>query len=899
AVVVCVDEEARASSPAVESQAGGTPALPTPENLAYVLYTSGSTGNPKGVMVTHRNVVNFFAGMDRVLGIEAGVWLAVTSISFDISVLELFWTLARGFKVVLLSDAAKLPGFADARKNGGATKRALDFSLFYFASADDAEAANPDRYRLLLEGAKFADRRGFKAVWTPERHFHSFGGLYPNPSVIGGALAAITQNIQIRAGSVVSPLHHPLRIAEEWSVVDNLSHGRVGISFATGWHDRDFTLAPENFAERKTVMRQSIETVRRAWRGETCEFPGGRGNAVGVKIFPRPVQKELPIWITAAGNPETFKLAGEMGAGVLTHLLGQELPELEKKIGLYREARRAAGHAGEGCVTIALHTFVGENLAEVKAKVHDPLCRYLADSVDLLSGLTQALYPGAEMSSLKAEEKEALVEYSFNRYFDLCGLLGTPETCRKILGKLSAIGADEVACLIDFGVETEAALESLKLVARVRKEYQAEAGTAEPTAQPPVSLVEQMTRHGVTHLQCTPSFARMLAGSPETLAALRPLNKLLIGGEAFPTGLAGTLVGTVSGEIVNMYGPTETTIWSTWHRVTAETNATGAVAIGRPLANQQVYILDGSKQPLPVGVPGELWIAGDGVARGYWRRAELTGEKFLADPFAGASPAGASNKRSTGGTPVPRMYRTGDLVRYREDGVIDFLGRVDQQVKIRGHRIELGEIEAALMQHPAVRQAVVQLRADQPDDPQLVGYIVAAGGEAPAADALRDFLRQKLPEHMVPAVFMSLEKLPLTPNGKVDRKALPAPQVSRAKGAEESALLQGGIEPAIAAIWKDILRADKIGADDNFFDFGGHSLQVVQVQNRLRETLGVDVPVIKLFQFPTIRTLARFIGEQQTKNGNDDPFRQRIEERTMRRNGAIPRRRGVLGEGRP
>jgi hypothetical protein len=172
----------------------------TADHLAYVLYTSGSTGNPKGVMVTHRNVVNFFAGMDQVLGTEPGTWLAVTSISFDISVLELFWTLTRGFKVVVLSDAAKLPGLAEAKRAATATRKVMDFSLFYFASED--ESAGGDRYRLLLEGAKFADRHGFKAVWTPERHFHSFGGLYPNPSVVGAAIAAITERVQIRAGSV-------------------------------------------------------------------------------------------------------------------------------------------------------------------------------------------------------------------------------------------------------------------------------------------------------------------------------------------------------------------------------------------------------------------------------------------------------------------------------------------------------------------------------------------------------------------------------------------------------------------------------------------------------------------------------------------------------------------------
>ncbi len=878
AAVICVDDPAR-----TRGDVALTPAATRPEHLAYVLYTSGSTGNPKGVMVTHRNVVNFFAGMDRILGREPGTWLAVTSISFDISVLELFWTLTRGFKVVILSDAAKVPGLAEAKKSVAPAKKALDFSLFYFASVDDSGERDPDRYRLLLEGAKFADAHGFKAVWTPERHFHSFGGLYPNPSVVGAAVAAVTQNVQVRAGSVVSPLHHPVRIAEEWSVVDNLSHGRVGLSFATGWHDRDFALAPANFTDRKNVMRQNIETVRRLWRGETLEFPGGRGNHVGVRIYPRPVQKELPVWITAAGNPETFKLAGEMGAGVLTHLLGQELDDLAKKIKLYREARRAAGHEGEGCVTIALHTFVGEDLAAVKAKVHDPLCRYLADSVDLLAGLTQALYPGAEIKTLKPEEKQALVEYSFNRYFELCGLLGTPETCHRILGKLSAIGIDEVACLIDFGVETGAALESLKLLDRVRAEHQHATAAPVASAARTVSLVDQVKRHGVTHLQCTPSFARLLAGSPESLAVLRALQKLLVGGEAFPTGLAEQLATEVAGEIINMYGPTETTIWSTSTRVTREPSATGAVPIGRPMANQQVYILDANRQPLPVGVPGELWIGGDGVARGYWKRPELTNEKFVADPFRAGN----------------RMYRTGDLVRYRTDGVIDFLGRVDHQVKIRGHRIELGEIEAALMQHSDVRQAVVVLRTDNPDDPQLAAYLVPANGAAPTANALRDFLKQKLPDHMVPALYVTLEKLPLTPNGKVDRKALPAPEGSRVKSDAAFVAPAGSVEQTVATIWKDILHAEQIGADDNFFDFGGHSLQVVQVQNRLRETLGVDVPVLKLFQFPTIRTLAKFIGEQQSSAGAKDDFRQRIEDRTRRRQGAtIPRRRGVLTEDR-
>ncbi len=897
--VVCVDGEGNEvgrglhSSP--QSAGNGVAARPAPaaltsEHLAYVLYTSGSTGNPKGVMVTHRNVVNFFAGMDQALGAEPGVWLAITSISFDISGLELFWTLTRGFKVVILSESARMPGAADPSRTR--TKRALDFSLFYFGN--ETGESDADRYRLTLEGAKFADRHGFKAVWTPERHFHAFGGLYPNPSVMGAAIATVTERVQIRAGSVVLPLHHPLRVAEEWALVDNLSQGRVGVSIASGWHDRDFTLAPGNFSDRKEIMRHGIETVRRLWRGEAIEFTGGRGNQVPVKVYPRPIQRELPIWVTAAGNPETFRLAGEIGANVLTHFLGQEPEALAEKIKLYREARRTAGHPGDGCVSVALHTFVGDDLDQVRATVHDPLCRYLRESVGLLRDLSQGLYPGADVKQLSEEEMQAMVEYSFNRYFAVCGLLGTPETCRRTLQKLGAIGVDDVACLIDFGVETDAVLQSLERLDRVRAEWQEAAGpgvAAEmrfdggQSAASTYSLPEQMARHRVTHLQCTPSFARLLTQNPESLQALRALKKLMVGGEALPTGLAQELIQAVAGEVINMYGPTETTIWSSTHRITDETSTTGAVAIGRPIANTQLYVLDANRQPLPVGVPGELWIAGDGVARGYLRRPELTAEKFVPDPFAAA--AGA----------IARMYRTGDLARWRPDGVVDFLGRVDFQVKIRGHRIELGEIEAALMQHSEVRQAVVALRADPPDDPRLVGYIVPAGDEMPAANALRDFLKQKLPEYMVPAIYVELAKLPLTPNGKVDRKALPAPQGIAAPSAREYVSPAGDVEQAVATIWREILKSDQIGADDNFFDFGGHSLQVVQVQNRLRETLHVDVPVLKLFQYPTIRSLARFIGE----DAKDQPsLRQKMQERNQRRQSVItPRRRPALAAERP
>src|SRR5438876_10049770 len=225
----------------------------------------------------------------------------------------------------------------------------MDLSLFYFA---DDSAADGDRYRLLLEGARFADANNFTAVWTPERHFHPFGGLYPNPAVTSAAVAAITTRVAIRAGSVVLPLHNPIRCAEEWSVVDNLSGGRVALSFASGWHASDFALAPDNFAERRKVMSEGIETLLKLWRGEEVPARSGDGREIRVRIYPPPVQREPPLWITASGNPETFAQAGRIGASVLTNLLVMTRAELARNIARYRAAFKEAGHSGEGRVSV-------------------------------------------------------------------------------------------------------------------------------------------------------------------------------------------------------------------------------------------------------------------------------------------------------------------------------------------------------------------------------------------------------------------------------------------------------------------------------------------------------------------------------------------------------------------
>ncbi|HEY2737391.1 MAG TPA: MupA/Atu3671 family FMN-dependent luciferase-like monooxygenase, partial [Thermoanaerobaculia bacterium] len=761
--------------------------------VAYQIYTSGSTGTPKGVMVTHANVASFFAAMDSVAGVQEadgapGVWLAVTGASFDISVLELLWTLTRGFRVVIQEEAAAL------RPQAPPASRPVRFSLFYFADAGDAGdgGESSDRYSLLLDGARFADERGFHAVWTPERHFHAFGGLYPNPSVTGAAVAAVTRRVGVRAGSVVLPLHDPLRVAEEWSVVDNISGGRAGLSVASGWHADDFVLAPESYAERHREMLDGIATLRRLWRGEAVRRRGGAGNEVEVRIQPRPVQPELPIWITAAGNPETFRLAAEQGTHLLTHLLGQSVEDLGEKIALYRKTWRAAGHPGAGTVTVMLHTFVGEDLETVRETVREPFTAYLRSSAGLIRNLARSLGQEGDLERLSAADMDALLGHAFDRYWQSNALLGTVGSCRRMVERLQAVGADELACLIDFGVGRDAALAALDPLDTLRREVEA-AAAAMQTMQMDVSLPAQIAAHGVTHLQCTPSLAGLVAAEPEALAAVGRLRKLLVGGEALPAPLAGRLAGLAGGpELWNMYGPTETTVWSLGHRV--EPGA-GRVPIGRPLSNTTAYVLDARQELVPVGVPGELHLGGDGVTAGYWRRPDLTAERFVPDPFAGR--------------PGARLYRTGDLARRRPEGILDFLGRADHQVKVRGHRIELGEIEAALLAHPGVREAAVVLRDRAPGapggDPRLVAYLAPAGA-APLAPV------RELPPGM-PRL--------LLPNG------LPVTYVSepQAVGAfrelfEDEVYLRHGIDLPDGAVVFDV------GANIGFFSLFVHQRAV-------------------------------------------------------------------------
>jgi amino acid adenylation domain-containing protein len=360
----------------------------------------------------------------------------------------------------------------------------------------------------------------------------------------------------------------------------------------------------------------------------------------------------------------------------------------------------------------------------------------------------------------------------------------------------------------------------------------------------------------ITTLWLTASLFQQMVDGP--LDTLRQVRQLLAGGDVLPASAARRFLERFPGaRLINGYGPTENTTFTCCHVMTQPDHAGSAVPIGRPISNTRVYLLDPYLEPVPIGVPGELFAGGDGLARGYLSRPDLTAERFVSDPFSTEQGA--------------RLYRTGDLARYRADGQIEFLGRMDQQVKIRGFRIELAEVEAALLGHPGVQEAVVVARQHADGDKYLVAYLVGLP-DAPFADAaapdhdgsrmVREFLRRRLPDFMVPARFVTLDALPLNPNGKVDRRALPEPDAER-PAARSWTAPRTQVETTLAGMWSELLGVGRVGVDDHFFaDLGGHSLRATQVVSRIREAFAVHLELRTIFEAPTVAELAEVIEDR-------------------------------------
>ena len=358
-------------------------------------------------------------------------------------------------------------------------------------------------------------------------------------------------------------------------------------------------------------------------------------------------------------------------------------------------------------------------------------------------------------------------------------------------------------------------------------------------------LSELIEKSKATVMQATPATWRLLFESG--WRGDRRL-KVLVGGEALPAELAHELVARC-GEIWNMYGPTETTIWSSLYRVRGDEGR--ILPIGQPIANTTFYVLDDARQPVPVGSEGELYIGGEGLARGYFERPELTAEKFVPDPFSAL--------------PQARMYRTGDLARFREDGNVEYLGRLDHQVKIRGFRIELGEIEAVLDQHPDVLRSVVVAREESSGDKRLVAYVVCNTDSTASSAELREHARSQLPDYMVPSAIVQLGTLPLTPNGKVDRKALPAPKATDFASDVNYVAPRDPVELKLANLWEETLGIRPIGVKTSFFDLGGRSLLAARLFTQISSAFGKDLPLATLFRAPTIEQLARELRDSSAK----------------------------------
>lgn len=339
-----------------------------------------------------------------------------------------------------------------------------DLGIIFFSGI----SAGCSPYDLLLDVAEFVDANGFKAIWTPERHFTAVGGAYPNPSILAAALATRTKNVRLRAGSINLPLHDPIRVAEEWAVVDNLSQGRVDLAVAPGWHVRDFVLKPENFASRSNVLNAYRDQLQQLWRGEAIEKQDANGDRQTILSYPRPVQPVLPLWLTTSQKEDAWRFAGENNFNVLSALINFGPNELAKRIRIYRDARESVGLKPEdGVISLMLHTYVDDTFDKAVELVRPALTEYLKSFVTQHQTANNGSDQKASTLNALGKDRDDFVEMVFSRYIDTSSLIGDPTHAEKILRDFKAMGVDEIACLVDFGVRKEDVLKSLRMLARL------------------------------------------------------------------------------------------------------------------------------------------------------------------------------------------------------------------------------------------------------------------------------------------------------------------------------------------------------------------------------------------------------------------------------------------------
>jgi amino acid adenylation domain-containing protein len=386
---------------------------------------------------------------------------------------------------------------------------------------------------------------------------------------------------------------------------------------------------------------------------------------------------------------------------------------------------------------------------------------------------------------------------------------------------------------------------------------------------PGMELVNLLLKQGITHITLPPSALKVMP-----CVRLPKLSTVIVAGEDCPADFVSHW--SSDRQLFNGYGPTEATVCTTLANCGGRS---GKIPIGSPISNKKVYILDASLRPVAVGIPGELYIGGVGLARSYINRPELTAEKFLPNPFSHE--------------PGDRLYRTGDQARYLPGGAIEFLGRIDRQVKVRGFRIEVEEIETILTQHPVVRDAVVIAREDSPGEKRLVAYLVIQDTGESTVSELRTHLKEKLPDYMIPAAFVFLDTLPLTPNGKIDRSALPSPDHTRPRIEAAYVAPKNEIEQTITNIWQEVLNIQNIGTHDSFFDLGGNSFLIMKVHAKLQKKIKTTLTVVDLFRYPTIESLSEYLTRQSPSARSSFEI---IQDRAMRQQKALRRKKQLNGK---
>lgn len=793
-------------------------------DVAYLIYTSGSSGVPKGVVVAQDALSSCLSAMDALLGQHApGRMLALSSVSFDISLLELIWPLTIGGAVVLQEGIASVfrAEAATATKDEN-----IDFSVFCFPpSADQAYVP------LLLDTARFADRLGFSAVWMPERHFASFGGAFPNPSVAAAAVAAVTSRIGIRAGSLVLPLHHPVRVAEDWALLDNLAPGRVGVAFASGWDNQTEVLTRPS----ARPFLESVDNVRRLWRGEAIDVARADGRNSAVRIALPPTTPELDVWLSIARRRDGFADAAAIGTGVLTHLLAQSPEEFAANVATYR-----ARHPGRGQVTLMLHALVSETRSEA-LEHRELLVRYVSAA--------------AELDTATRGDHGSIVTQAVERFMGGSGLAGSVESCAERALAFRLAGADEIACLVDFNADSNRIHQQLERLDRVLTLCRARLAPASVAARPsgPLSFARNVELHRVTHLQCTPTLMRQLLQDADARRSLAQLDAVLIGGEVASPSLLAELSQVTQASVFNMYGPTEATIWATAARIEARDaepfRQDQTVTIGQPLANSRVYILDPLEIPCPSGVEGQLCIAGSGLALGYSDGSRIDSGAFKPWRF--------------GNLIEPRLYRTGDRARLTESGDIEFLGRADRQHKVAGYRVDLSEIEAVARRAAGVAEAVASVTQDG-----RLALSVIPIGDTIDVDAIQAAMADYLPLSLIPQL-IEQQHAPMTLAGKLDRAAVASgsmvgrPEQHPPQAAWPSSLAGNVTEGIMLELWRESLKRE-ILPDDDFFALGGASIVAMTLIAKVRERFNVSIPLRALITARTPRRLQAMVEASQT-----------------------------------